>query len=98
MDWLKLTQEKHLAKLSADVANEADPSEYDLVALSMQEPEYQDPAFHSLLDRVANAKVPCISFMNMPPLPYLARIPCVELNSLRKAILTQQFGTNSIHR
>jgi hypothetical protein len=38
-----------------------------------------------LLDAVAKARVPCISIMNMPPLPYLARIPGVALDSLRSS-------------
>jgi hypothetical protein len=31
-----------------------------------------------LLDAVAKAKVPCMSIMNMPPLPYLERIPGID--------------------
>jgi hypothetical protein len=31
-----------------------------------------------LLDAVAKSKVPCMSIMNMPPLPYLARIPGID--------------------
>ncbi len=47
----------------------------DLVALAMQEPQYRSPGVRELLDAVARAKVPCMSIMNMPPLPYLKRIP-----------------------
>jgi hypothetical protein len=36
-----------------------------------------------LLDAVAKAKVPCMSIMNMPPLPYLARIPGVAVKACR---------------
>ena len=36
-----------------------------------------------LLDAVAKARVPCMSIMNMPPLPYLARIPGVQAGSCR---------------
>jgi hypothetical protein len=50
------------------------PADYDLVALAMQEPQYRSPGVRELLDRVATSKVPCMSIMNMPPLPYLARI------------------------
>jgi len=32
---------------------------------------------------VAKSKVPCMSIMNMPPLPYLARIPGVSTKELR---------------
>lgn len=53
----------------------AEPSEYDLVVLAMQEPQYGSPGVRELLDRVAKAGVPCLSLMNMPPAPYLRRIP-----------------------
>src|SRR5450432_4063613 len=36
-----------------------------------------------LLDAVANAGVPCMSIMNMPPLPYLARIPSIDVTACR---------------
>ncbi len=60
------------------VGTDVDPSQYDLVGLAMQEPQYGSPGVRELLDRVAKSKVPCMSIMNMPPLPYLARIPGVD--------------------
>jgi hypothetical protein len=36
-----------------------------------------------LLDAVASAKLPCMSIMNMPPLPYLARVPGVSVEPLK---------------
>jgi hypothetical protein len=71
-------------KLSAGGTN-VDPAGYDLVALAMQEPQYRSPGVRELLDAVARAKVPCMSIMNMPPLPYLARIPGLAVNELRTA-------------
>src|SRR5258708_1795630 len=62
-------------KLSAEGPGTVNPSDYDLVALAMQEPQYRSPGVRELLDKVAKARVPCMSIMNMPPLPYLARIP-----------------------
>jgi hypothetical protein len=59
------------------------PADYDLVALAMQEPQYRSPGVRELLDAIAKAKVPCMSIMNMPPLPYLARIPGVSAKDLR---------------
>ena len=59
------------------------PSDYDLVALAMQEPQYRSPGVRELLDAVARAKVPCMSIMNMPPLPYLKRIPGLGTDGLR---------------
>jgi hypothetical protein len=71
-------------KLSAG-GTSVDPSQYDLVALAMQEPQYRSPGVRELLDAVAKAKVPCMSIMNMPPLPYLARLPSLPMNDIRAA-------------
>ena len=49
----------------------------------MQEPQYGSPGARELLDAVAKSKVPCMSIMNMPPLPYLKRIPGLATNPLR---------------
>jgi hypothetical protein len=49
----------------------------------MQEPQYRSPGVRELLDAVAKARVPCMSIMNMPPLPYLARIPGVSADACR---------------
>ena len=70
--------------LSADVPTEINASEYQLVALAMQEPQYRSPGVRELLDAVARAKVPCMSIMNMPPLPYLHRIPGISASDLKK--------------
>ena len=70
-------------KLSAEGPGTIKPSEYALVALAMQEPQYRSAGVRELLDAVAKAKVPCMSIMNMPPLPYLARIPGISTKELR---------------
>jgi hypothetical protein len=70
-------------KLSAGVPGEIKPADYDLVALAMQEPQYKSPGVRELLDAVAKARVPCMSIMNMPPLPYLSRIPGVSAKACR---------------
>lgn len=70
-------------KLSAGGPTGLDPSEFDLVALAMQEPQYRSSGVRELLDAVAKAKVPCMSIMNMPPLPYLARVPGVDAAACR---------------
>ena len=51
----------------------------------MQEPQYRSPGVRELLDAVAKAKVPCMSIMNMPPLPYLKRIPGLDTDALKSA-------------
>jgi NAD(P)-dependent dehydrogenase (short-subunit alcohol dehydrogenase family) len=70
-------------KLSAGTPAEVDPAAYDLVALAMQEPQYRAAGVRDLLQRVVRAGVPCMSIMNMPPLPYLARIPGVAVDPCR---------------
>jgi hypothetical protein len=70
-------------KLSADVPANIKPGDFDLVALAMQEPQYRSPGVRELLDAVAKARVPCMSIMNMPPLPYLERIPGVSAKAAR---------------
>ena len=72
-------------KLSAGGPAEMNPKDYDLVVLAMQEPQYRSPGVRELLDAVAKAKVPCMSIMNMPPLPYLARIPSIDVQGIRAA-------------
>jgi len=70
-------------KLSAAGPADVKPSDYDLVVLAMQEPQYRSPGVRELLNAVAKAKVPCMSIMNIPPLPYLARIPGLSPAALR---------------
>ena len=70
-------------KLAVAGPDAADPAAFDLVALAMQEPQYGSPGVRELLDRVARSRVPCMSIMNMPPLPYLARIPGVSVDACR---------------
>jgi len=61
-------------KLDAVVPAEVQPGDYDLVALAMQEPQYSAGEVRDLMQRIAASGVPCLSIMNMPPLPYLRRI------------------------
>ena len=70
-------------KLSAGGTQGVNPGDYDLVALAMQEPQYRSPGVRELLEAVAKAKVPCMSIMNMPPLPYLKRIPGLDADACR---------------
>ena len=70
-------------KLSADGPGAIRPAEYDLVALAMQEPQYGSSGVRELLQAIAKAKLPCMSIMNMPPLPYLARIPGVSAQACK---------------
>jgi hypothetical protein len=48
----------------------------------MQEAQYGSPGVRELMGRVARAGVPCLAIMNMPPLPYLKRIPGLKTEML----------------
>jgi hypothetical protein len=80
---VEVNSRKLPGSLSAEGPNTIDPSQYDLVALAMQEPQYRSAGVRELMERIAKARVPCMSIMNMPPLPYLARIPALDTASLR---------------
>ena len=51
-----------------------DLAAFDLVVLAMQEPQYRQDGIGELMQQIALAKLPCMPIMNMPPLPYLARL------------------------
>ena len=72
-------------KVDATSPNQVNLSRYDLVALAMQEPQYSDAAIRALMARIAEAALPCLSIMNMPPLAYLKRIPALEAMDLQEA-------------
>jgi hypothetical protein len=61
--------------LSAATPDAVDPGAFDLVVLGMQEAQYGASGVRELMDRVGQSRKPCLAIMNMPPLPYLKRIP-----------------------
>ena len=75
---VEINTQKLPGRLRAETTAEAKPGAYDLVGLAMQEPQYRSPGVRELLDAVAKSGKPCMSIMNMPPLPYLARIPGID--------------------
>ena len=72
-------------KVSAMGAADVNPADYDLIGLAMQEPQYGSPGVRELLERIATSRVPCMSIMNMPPLPYIARLPGIDANAVKAA-------------
>ncbi len=80
---IEIDSRKLPGKLSAGGPQGVNPADFDLVALAMQEPQYRSPGVRELLDAVAKARVPCMSIMNMPPLPYIARIPGLSAEACR---------------
>jgi hypothetical protein len=84
-DPVELDSRKLPGKVTAGGAANVKPADYDLVGLAMQEPQYRSPGVRELLDAVAKSRVPCMSIMNMPPLPYVKRIPGLDHNALKAA-------------
>ncbi len=72
-------------KLNAASPDAVNPKDYDLVGLAMQEPQYGSNGVRELLDATALRRIPCMSIMNMPPLPYLKRIRDLDVNALDAA-------------
>jgi len=84
-DPVVLDSRKLPGKVTAGGTAGVDPKDYDLVGLAMQEPQYRSPGVRELLDAVAKSRVPCMSIMNMPPLPYVKRIPGLSYDALKPA-------------
>lgn len=92
-------EDTHRAIRSADLPGSVDavtpedarPEDYDMIALAMQEPQYSSPSVRGLMQRIAKSGKPCLSIMNMPPLPYLRRI-----ESLAAADLSDCFDDASV--
>ncbi len=57
-------------------------SDYDIVGLAMQEPQYAHHTIRTAMIRIAEEKIPCVSIMNMPPLTFLKRIPGLNTSNL----------------
>lgn len=70
-------------KVTAATPEQVDVSNYDLVVLGMQEPQYKSADVRALLDKVAVAGIPAMAIMNMPPLPYIRRLPGIDGDSVK---------------
>jgi hypothetical protein len=79
---LDIESKKLPGALAATTPDEVDPSNFDLVVLAMQEAQYGSPGVRELMPRIGRAGVPCLAIMNMPPLPYLKRIPGLRTETL----------------
>jgi hypothetical protein len=84
-DPIEIDSRKLPGKVGAGGTAGVNPKDYDLVGLAMQEPQYRSPGVRELLDAVAKSRVPCMSIMNMPPLPYVRRIPGLNYDALKPA-------------
>ena|SRR5579872_3023490 len=81
-DLLEIDSRELPGNLTAATPETIEPGRFDLIALAMSEPQYAQTGVRELLDAIALANVPCISVMNMPPPPYLKRIPNVVTEGL----------------
>src|SRR5260370_22890005 len=79
---IEVDSRKLPGKVSAGGPADVDPTDYDLICLAMQEPQYRSPGVRQLLEPVGRSKVPCMSILNMPPLPYLKRVPGLNTHAL----------------
>ena len=79
---LDIASKKLSGTLSAATPDDVDPGKFDLIVLGMQEAQYGSGGVRQLMDRVARSRKPCLAIMNMPPLPYLKRIPGLSTEPL----------------
>ena len=79
---LDISSKRLTGTLCASTPEDVDPGQFDLIVLGMQEAQYGSPGVRELMERVGKARKPCLAIMNMPPLPYLKRIPELSTDSL----------------
>ena len=79
---IKISSNALKGTLSAAIPDVVDPAKFDLVVCAMQEPQYRSQNVRELMQRIADARIPILAIMNMPPLPYLERIPNLITNTL----------------
>ena len=79
---LDIASKKLPGTLSASAPTDVQPERFDLIVLGMQESQYGTKGVRELMGRIARSRVPCLAIMNMPPLPYLRRIPGLSTASL----------------
>ena len=83
--------------LTAATPDEVDPGRFDLIVLGMQEAQYAASGVRDLTERVAQSGKPCLAIMNMPPLPYLKRIPGLSTESpVCSALGTETIPTGDV--
>ena len=61
----------------------------------MQEPQYTNHTVRVLMVKIAAAGLPCLSIMNMPPLPYLQAHPVAGDMDLEEAYTNARCGSAS---
>ncbi|MBO6949313.1 MAG: hypothetical protein JJ855_15120 [Rhodospirillales bacterium] len=83
-DLVQIDSKNAPGKVKAAGPADVDPKDFDLIALAMQEPQYRSDGVRQLLAKVAASGKPCMSIMNMPPLPYMLRLPGIEAEAIKQ--------------
>ncbi len=76
--------------LYAAAPDEIQPEAFDLAVLGMQESHYGEDGVRELTERIGRARTPCLAIMNMPPLPYLRRLPGLDADRLQDSYTDPQ--------
>ena len=79
---VQLCSKNLLGTLTASSPENVQLDDYELVVLAMQEPQYSATGVRELVQRIATSKLPTMAITNMPLMPYLRRIPGVDVDSL----------------
>jgi hypothetical protein len=93
-DQIEIDSRKLPGSVRAAAPAAVNPKDFNLIGLAMQEPQYGSPGVRELLDAVAKSGVPCMSIMNMPPLPYMQRIPGLKPDPLKPAYTAPEVWAN----
>lgn len=80
--------------VTAATPDSVNPVNFDMICLAMQEPQYSEPSVRTLMEKIAASKKPCLSIMNMPPLPYLRRIKNLENAKLESCYCDPELWAN----
>jgi hypothetical protein len=81
---VEITSKTLPGRIGAAGPDAVDPASFDLICLAMQEPQYRAPTIRPLMQAIARSGKPSMSIMNMPPLPFMKRIPGIDAAAIRK--------------
>jgi len=68
--------------IDAATPDEIEPAGFELAVFAMQEAQYAEDSVKRLMQRIAAVRLPCLAIMNMPPPPYLRRLPRIDADLL----------------
>lgn len=68
--------------LTASTPEQVDLIQYNLVVLAMQEPQYSAFGVRELVQEIAASKLATMAITNMPLIPFLKRIPKLDVDKL----------------